>query len=143
YIVKGMARPQVTEKEMAEYLGVLAEYNDRTFPDQVLPFNLPSDEINRIWDKPQEERTAAEQKLLDTQEHYKRAGLNEMPVSHFLQDHAELSSFRYLGKGVSLGDKHRIVCWYRLKGSTSYRAVYGDLSVKDVAPEDLPLSVEP
>ena len=55
-------------------------------------------------------------------------------------------SFRYMGKGVKLGDKDRIVCWYKLKDAKApktYRVVYGDLSVKDVAPEDLPLPVEP
>jgi hypothetical protein len=143
YTVQDIPRPQVTEKEMVEYLGVLAEYNHRTFPDQVSPFAFPSDELNRSWDKPKEERTAAEQKLLDTTEHYKMAGLNEMPLSHFLQDHAVPDSFRYLGKGVKLGDKDRIVCWYKLRGSNGYRAVYGDLTVKAVAPEDLPLKAEP
>jgi hypothetical protein len=71
------------------------------------------------------------------------AGLNGMPVVHFLQDHAEKDSFRYLGKGVRLGDGDRIVCWYRLKDSPMYRVVYGDLSARDVLPEDLPLPVEP
>ena len=55
-------------------------------------------------------------------------------------------SFRYLGKGVKLGDKNRIVCWYKLKDTedpTTYRVLYGDLSVKDVAPKDLPLPVGP
>jgi hypothetical protein len=54
--------------------------------------------------------------------------------------------FRYLGKGVKLGDKDRIVCWYQLKDGGSpniYRVLYGDLSIKDVAPEDLPLPVKP
>jgi len=143
YTVKVMARPQVTEKEMVDYLGVLAEYNNGTFPDQVFPFPFPSDQINRIWDKPKEERTAAEQKLLETNNHYKMAGLNEMPIAHFIMDYAAQDSFQYLGKGVGLGDKDRIVCWYRLKGSSTYRAVYGDLSTRDAAPEDLPLSVAP
>ena len=47
-----------------------------------------------------------------------------------------------MGKGVKLGDKNRIVCWYKLKDAkdpTTYRVLYGDLSVKDVAPKDLPL----
>lgn len=54
-------------------------------------------------------------------------------------------SFRYVGKGVKLGDKDRIVCWYKLKNATdaqAYRVVYGDLSVKDMAAKDLPLPVE-
>ena len=130
---------------MIDYLGILADYNDKTFPDQVSPFAFPSDRLNRTWDKPKKERTAAEQKLLDTKEHY-MGRVNSMPIGHFLQDHAVQKSFRYLGKGVKLGDKDRIVCWYKLKGAKdpkTYRAVYGDLSVKDVAAEDLPLPVGP
>ena len=69
-----------------------------------------------------------------------------MPTFVFIENHAVEKSFRYLGKGVKLGDKDRIVCWYKLKNTkvpNTYRVVYGDLSVKDVAPEDLPLPVEP
>jgi outer membrane lipoprotein-sorting protein len=44
----------------------------------------------------------------------------------------------YLGDGVKLGDKDRIVFWY-LDGKTSkYRAVYGDLSAREIAVADLP-----
>jgi hypothetical protein len=51
-------------------------------------------------------------------------------------------SFRYIGKGVRLADAERIVCWYKLKSTGRYRAVFGDLSVKEVTPKDLPLPVE-
>ncbi len=58
----------------------------------------------------------------------------------------EAEVFCYLGKGVKLGDKDRIVCWYKLKDAKdpkTYRVVYGDLKVKDVASEALPLPVNP
>ena len=61
-------------------------------------------------------------------------------------NNADWLSFRYFGKGVKLGDKDAIVCWYKLKDAkdpNTYRVVYGDLSVKDVAAKDLPLPVEP
>ena len=38
------------------------------------------------------------------------------------------------------------MCWYQLKSTgnpKTYRVVYGDLSIKDVAAEDLPLPVRP
>ena len=72
-----------------------------------------------------------------------------MPIQDFFfgnPDSMVEKSFRYLGKGVRLGEKQRIVCWYKLKGAkdpNTYRVVYGDLSVKDVAPKDLPLPVDP
>jgi hypothetical protein len=133
--------PQVTEGEAVEYLGVLAEFNDNTFPDQLSPVPFSSDRLNRVWQKPQAQRSVAEQKLLDTNQHYMRLGLG-MPLVHFLNASAEPGSFRYLGKGVKVGDSGRQVCWYRLKGALTYRTVYGDLTAKDVASEELPLAVE-
>jgi hypothetical protein len=47
-------------------------------------------------------------------------------------------TWHYAGSGVKLGDASKPVFWYRPQGSQTYRVIYGDLSVKDVAPEDLP-----
>jgi hypothetical protein len=63
-------------------------------------------------------------------------------VGHFEEDQAATGSFRYIGKGAKVDSPDRIVCWYRLKQTGKLRAVYADLSVKDVAPEDLPLDVK-
>jgi hypothetical protein len=46
--------------------------------------------------------------------------------------------WHYAGKGVKLGEAKRAIFWYRPKDSQTYRVIYGDLSVKDVAPENLP-----
>jgi len=48
------------------------------------------------------------------------------------------NDWHYMGKNVKLGDSESPVCWYRPEGSETYRVIYGDLSVKDVAPENLP-----
>lgn len=45
--------------------------------------------------------------------------------------------YQYLGAGKSLDDERCIVFWYRNKEST-LRAIYNDLSVKDVQEKDLP-----
>jgi hypothetical protein len=108
-----------------------------------VPFAFPSDRINKIWAKEKKDRTPAEQKLLDTDTHYKQVGLNMMPTGHFIENDITEGTFRYLGKRVKLGDKERVVCWYRLKGAPAYRVVYGDLGVRDVSKESLPLPVEP
>lgn len=138
YSVEVKRRREVTEKEMIEYLGILAEYYDNSFPSQAFP-HVTSDELNQIEEQPPEDRTAVEQKLVETIRYYIMNDLNMMPLAHFIEDHTVEKTFRYLGKGVTLGDKDRIVCWYQLKGSSTYRAVYGDLSVQDVTREDLPL----
>jgi outer membrane lipoprotein-sorting protein len=45
--------------------------------------------------------------------------------------------YAYLGKGKSVDDKDAIIFWYR-KPDDTIRAIYGDLSVKDIAAEELP-----
>ena len=47
-------------------------------------------------------------------------------------------NLRYVGEGAKLGDSESPVLWWQPKSADTYRVVYGDLSVKDVAPEDLP-----
>jgi RNA polymerase sigma-70 factor (ECF subfamily) len=136
----------VTERMAIDYLGLLAELNDKTFPDQLFPVpaNLLS-KIDRALDKPRKDLTAAERKLLDGNLRY----ISPPPILVFVawnSDRTVERSFRYLGYGVKLGDKDRIVCWYKLKGAKgpkAYRVVYGDLSVKDVSAESLPLPAEP
>ncbi len=48
------------------------------------------------------------------------------------------ATWHYAGSGVKLGDANKAVFWYKPKGSQTYRVIYGDLTVKDVKPEDLP-----
>ena len=47
-------------------------------------------------------------------------------------------NLRYVGAGTKLGDSESPVLWWQPKAADTYRVVYGDLSVKDVAPGDLP-----
>ena len=91
--------------------------------------------------KKKAERTDVEQRFLDLWS--KHVGKrHSYPIWDFSDEYAVRSTFQYLGKGVKLGSGDRIVCWYKLKSTGTYRAVYGDLTVKDVAPKDLPLAVE-
>jgi len=46
--------------------------------------------------------------------------------------------WHYAGAGVKLGNAEKAIFWYRLKGAETYRVIYGDLSVKDAAAENLP-----
>jgi outer membrane lipoprotein-sorting protein len=46
--------------------------------------------------------------------------------------------WHYAGAGVKLGDASKAVFWYQPKGSQTYRVIYGDLSIRDAAPESLP-----
>jgi hypothetical protein len=46
--------------------------------------------------------------------------------------------WHYAGAGVKLGDSEKPIFWYQPQGSPTWRVIYGDLSVKDVSPENLP-----
>jgi outer membrane lipoprotein-sorting protein len=47
-------------------------------------------------------------------------------------------SFRYAGQNVPYGDPDTPIFWHQPKGSATYRVIYADLHVTDVAPENLP-----
>ncbi len=55
--------------------------------------------------------------------------------AHTLPEDAD---WRYTGKDVKFGDPETAIFWYRPEGSQTYRVIYSDLSVKDVAPGNLP-----
>jgi hypothetical protein len=132
---------RLTEQDMLDYLGAFVEFHDRVFPDEAFPAYYNLDKVNAILNKP---TTAIEKKYVAMFLRYQPMGT---PFEYFQLTHDVVeNSFRYLGKGVKLGDKDRIVCWYKLKDAkdaNTYRVVYGDLSVKDVAAKDLPLPVDP
>jgi outer membrane lipoprotein-sorting protein len=46
--------------------------------------------------------------------------------------------YGYRGEGVKLGDKDKIVFWYKPEGAKEYRAVFGDLHAADVPADRLP-----
>ena len=46
--------------------------------------------------------------------------------------------FGYGGRGVTLGEKNKIVFWYQPENARTYRAVYGDLRVANVTEAQLP-----
>jgi len=46
--------------------------------------------------------------------------------------------WHYAGAGVELDDGDAAIFWYQPKNSQTWRVIYGDLTIEDVAPEDLP-----
>ncbi|MBN1765898.1 MAG: hypothetical protein JW860_11615, partial [Sedimentisphaerales bacterium] len=52
-------------------------------------------------------------------------------------------SWHYAGDGVELGDSQTPIFWYRPEGSDHYRIIYGDLTVDEVLPEDIPQTQNP
>jgi hypothetical protein len=47
-------------------------------------------------------------------------------------------SWEYAGEDAEFGDETKAIFWYRPEGSETYRVIYADLHVEEVAPRDLP-----
>jgi len=73
-----------------------------------------------------------------TDDEKKQLGMKFIRGMLFLQIYETGGEWHYAGKGVKLGDADKAIFWYKPKDLPNYRIIYGDLSVKDVAPEDLP-----
>jgi hypothetical protein len=139
YQVTVIKRREVTEKDFLHWLGIVARYNKHTFPDEpTLPADI--DEVVALEAKPAEQRTPEETKILrslgcipgrEETEHGR-------PLSRFILFTA-VDTWHYQGQGVILGDADAVICWYRPKGAKDFRVVYGDLSVRDIPREQLPI----
>jgi outer membrane lipoprotein-sorting protein len=57
-------------------------------------------------------------------------------LSNLLTSHP--GGYGYAGRGVTLGEKNKIVFWYQPENARTYRAVYGDLRVANVTEAQLP-----
>jgi hypothetical protein len=140
---QSIARPEpvITETELIEWLGSLARVNQNVFPAAIT--TSPDFDPTRILEiSENKSRTDAEQKMYDLYTRYLQVSLpgeHDVPVVRFLREQTVEGSFRYIGVGVKLGSADRLVCWYRSKSTGTYRAIYGDLSVKDVDSQELPL----
>ena len=61
-----------------------------------------------------------------------------MTLGKGMMFHMGLKDSHYAGSGVKVGEADKAVFWYLPDGSDTYRVIYGDLSIKDVSPENLP-----
>ena len=128
----------VVEEDLVEGLRFLAELNDNVFPPSPM---LTSEMLQNMVQKGPEmmkqefgDRKPSEQEGME----YAQKFAMKLPrMMMFIQAH-EQKTFQYTGDGVQLGDAQSPVCWYKPKDSETYRVIYGDLHVEDVAEGDLP-----
>jgi hypothetical protein len=134
-----IAAPTVTEDEMIAYLKAAARFNDNQFPDS--PYNAyDSDKLNEVWEKAESDPAHEANELIGLINKFRFREIYQSPVKQFEADQAAPDSFVYVGSGLKVGQADRIVCWYRSRSGATYRAVYGDLSVKEVTAAELPLT---
>jgi hypothetical protein len=123
---------EVAEQDFIEYLRLWSTWTkDGTFPPTVNPVQLS---------KLAMEMKAHDRFIADQTSEKERMG-HAMHMSRgtmFVLKLPAASNWRYAGENVKYGDAQTPIFWYRPEGSATYRVIYGDLTVKDITPENLP-----
>lgn len=118
---------ELTERHLIEGLAVYPKYKDSRFPTRFMGGRPLTEEVRK--------KCLEESKNLDwSDEEANKSNL----ACEFIERLPESSDYQYVGEDVKFGDANAPVCWWKPVGSTTYRVIYGDLSVRDVNPEDLP-----
>lgn len=140
YDVEKIAAPTVTEDEVIAYLAAAAQFNGNKLPNS--PYAAyDREKLNDELKKDESLRSAEVTGLIEQVGKFKLREIYSPPIRRFVDDHTSPESFHYVGSGVTLGEADRIVCWYQLRNATTYRAIYGDLSARDITESNLPLKL--
>lgn len=118
---------ELTEKHLIEGLAVYGKYLGK-FPTWYAGGGRPGPEAREklITEMKQDYDPSAEESV------------KTMLGSQFAKRLPESSDWQYVGEDVKLGDSNTPVCWWKPQGSKTYRVVYGDLSIRDAEPNNLP-----
>ena len=122
----------VAEQDIIDFLRAWSGWTtDNTFPPTLNPMELQK--VPMEMEQPGEfgkGETTEQQRKQDAMTMYRGIMfLTQLPSD---------SNWRYAGENVKFGDASTAIFWYRPQGSETYRVIYADLSVGDVAPENLP-----
>ena len=122
----------VTEQDLIAYLQMWSTWTkDGTFPPTFNPIQLPKVTAEMIKQgKFGEGETSQQQRQAEARQMYRG-------IMFVTQLPAE-SNWRYAGENVKCGEAETPIFWYQPTGSQTYRVIYGDLSTRDIAPENLP-----
>ncbi|MGB2862526.1 MAG: hypothetical protein WBC05_04300 [Sedimentisphaerales bacterium] len=119
---------ELTEQHLIEGLAVYPKYLDGKFRTRYMGGRPMTEEVKRKC-------------LADVEkiQNWSDEDSNKSTLGcEFIERLPEGSDYQYVGEDVKLGEANTPVCWWKPPGSKTYRIVYGDLSVRDVEPGDLP-----
>ncbi|MHC4426772.1 MAG: LolA family protein [Planctomycetota bacterium] len=121
------------EEDFIEFLRLWsAKMKDSTFPPTVNPVEL----ANSIKKMAKSGMLRSDNKTSD-QEQQEVAMKTTYGMMFAMRLPAE-SNWRYAGENVKYGQADTPIFWYQPTGSQMYRIIYGDLSIEDIAQENLP-----
>jgi outer membrane lipoprotein-sorting protein len=119
---------ELTEKHLVEGLAVYPKYLNGKFCTRYIGGRPLTEEVRKKC------KAEVEQFKVwsDIEAHKSTLGCA------FIEQLPEGSDYQYVGEDVQLGDAKKPVCWWKTPESKTYRVIYGDLSIRDVEPSDLP-----
>ncbi len=119
---------ELTEKHLIEGLAVYPKYLDGKFSTRYMGGRPLTEEVRKKC----KAGVAKIEGWSDEEANKSNLGCE------FIERLPEGSDYQYVGEDVKLGDANTPVCWWKPQGSKTYRVVYGDLSIRDIEPSDLP-----
>lgn len=136
YSIKTIRRDlsEPTEEDFIESFRIWAEHMDGKFPSK-----MHRSAINEFMKYQQEKMK--EKGIEPSIDNITQMQQTIVDMTHgfpFVESLPAESDWHYAGKDVKFGDAESPIFWYRPEGSETYRVIYGDLNVKDVAAENLP-----
>jgi len=122
-----------TEEDLIEGLRAVAVFLDGEFPPEIELSKLQK-ALRQYTEENNLSESEVKERLKPVSEKWTKAHW----YTKLLRGEMEVGNFRYAGEGVKLGDANTPVIWWLPKDSETYRVIYGDLSIRDVSPENLP-----
>jgi hypothetical protein len=121
-----------TEEDVIEALRTAAELNGGKFPSDLGMMSQKGmfKQLASSMNDPAKLKEA-QAKMVEAMTAIGRAWM-------FINDPKNGDDFHYAGKDVKSGQAGTPILWYQPKDSATYRVIDADLSVRDVAPADLP-----
>jgi len=123
-----------TEEDLIESFRIWAEHMDGKFPSK-----LHRSAVNEFV---QYQREKMKEKGIEpSMENMMQLQQTMIDMTHgfpFVDSLPAESDWHYSGQDATFGDTSKPIFWYRPAGSPTYRVIYGDLSTKDVEPQNLP-----
>jgi outer membrane lipoprotein-sorting protein len=123
-----------TEKDLVNLFRTWAEHMDGNLPsdfEQNVITEFVRYQRKKMKDKgqePSEEDVMGLQKIIQK---INRGGM-------FVQSLPAESNWCYVGADVKFGDSEKAVFWYKPEGSETFRVIYGDLHIENIAQDELP-----
>jgi prepilin-type processing-associated H-X9-DG protein len=143
------ASAPLAEGDLVEGLKFWAERMDSAFPPAfvgLLMTKALAEKLQGEFKRQYEEETLKEAPSKDpekmrsiSEKVYERVyGQAQTKVMRMVGFAGDQDGWRYVARGVKLGEAGKPVCWWRPKGSDTYRVLFGDLSVRDMTHAALP-----